>query len=92
MGYCEGYLYYLIKELYSTGILWKIIKHLLSNVSTWEWIKIAGIVSAKIIAAFGTDGAALIANFVLALNSANKLMKKLTNLQDLKALKEKTNI
>lgn len=85
-------IYDLIKELYSTGILWKIIKHLLSNVSTWEWIKIAGIVSAKIIAAFGTDGAALIANFVLALNSANKLMKKLTNLQDLKALKEKTNI
>ena len=41
--------------------------------STWDWIKTAGIVSAMIIAAIATDGAALIAKIVLALNSACEL-------------------
>ena len=84
-------IFYLIKDSYSASILWKIIKGLCSNMSTWDWIKTAGIVTAVIIAAFATDGMALIAKIkiVLALNSAYEFMKKLTNLQDVKVLKAK---
>lgn len=76
----------LIKDSYSASILWKIIKSLCSNMSTWDWIKTAGIVSAMIIAALTTDGAALIAKIVLALNSAYEFIKKLTNLSTLDTL------
>lgn len=79
----------LIKDSYSASILWKIIKGLCSNMSTWDWIKTAGIVSAMIIAALATDGLALIAKIVLALNSAYEFIKKLTNLGELDALKKK---
>ena len=79
----------LIKDSYSAGILWKIIKGLCSNMSTWDWIKTAGIVSAMIIAALATDGLALIAKIVLALNSAYEFIKKLTNLGEFAALKAK---
>ena len=82
-------IFYLIKDSYSASILWKIIKGLCSNMSKWDWIKTAGIVTAMIIAAFATDGLALIAKIVLALNSAYEFMKKLTNLQDMKLLEEK---
>ena len=86
-------IFYLINDIYSysASILWKIIKGLCSNMSTWDWIKTAGIVTAVIIAAFATDGMALIAKIkiVLALNSAYEFMKKLTNLQDVKVLKAK---
>ena len=78
----------LIKDSYSASILWKIIKSLCSNMSTLDWIKTAGIVTAMIVAALATDGAALIAKIVLALNSAYEFIKKLTNLQILKELKQ----
>ena len=76
-------IFVLIKDSYSASILWKIIKSLCSNMSTWDWIKTAGIVTAMIIAAVGTDGVALIAKIVLALNSAYEFIKKLTNLREL---------
>ena len=78
----------LIKDSKSAGILWKIIKGLCSNMSTWDWIKTAGIVSAMIIAAVATDGVALIAKIVLALNSAYEFIKKLANLGQLDSLKK----
>ena len=81
-------IFVLIKDSYSASILWKIIKSLCSNMSTLDWIKTAGIVTAMIIAALATDGAALIAKIVLALNSAYEFIKKLTNLQTLKELKQ----
>ena len=76
----------LIKDSYSAGILWKVIKSLCSNMSTWDWIKTAGIVTAMIIAALATDGAALIAKIVLALNSAYEFIKKLTNMNELESV------
>lgn len=79
-------IFYLIKDSYSAGILWQIIKGLCSNMSTWDWIKTAGIVTAMIIAALATDGAALIAKIVLALNSAYEFIKKLANLNELKTI------
>ena len=78
----------LIKDSYSAGILWKIIKGLCSNMSWWDWTKTGAIVSAMIIAALATDGVALIAKIVLALNSAYEFIKKLTNLGELNALKK----
>ena len=78
----------LIKDSYSSGILWKIIKSLCSNMSTWDWIKTIGIVTAMIIAAIATDGLALIAKIVLALNSAYEFIKKLTNLNELKTVRK----
>ena len=79
----------LIKDIHSAGILWKIIKGLCSNMSWWKWLKTAGTVTAKIVAAFETDGAALIAKIILALNSAYEFIKKLTNLGEIAALKAK---
>ena len=73
----------LIKDSYSASIFWKIIKSLCSNMSTWEWLETAGIVTTMIIAAIATDGVALIAKVVLALNSAYEFIKKLTNLREL---------
>ena len=81
-------IFYLIKESHSASILWKVIKSLCSNMSTLDWIKTAAIVSAEIIAAIFSGGAALIAKVVLALNSAYEFIKKLTNLRTLKELKQ----
>ena len=60
----------MIKDSKAAGILWKIIKGLCSNMSWYDWVKTAGIVSAMIVAAVATDGVALIAKIILALNSA----------------------
>ena len=78
----------LIKDSKAAGILWKIIKGLCSNMSWYDWVKTAGIVTAMIVAAVATDGVALIAKIILALNSAYKFFKKLTNLSELAALKK----
>ena len=78
----------LIIDSYSASILWKIIKSLCSNMSTWDWIKTAGIVTTMIVAALATDGAALIAKIILALNSAYDFINKLTNLSQLKAINQ----
>ena len=81
-------IFHLIKDSYSAGILWNIIKSLCSNMTPWDWGKTAGIVTAMIIAALATDGVALIAKIVLALNSAYEFVKKLTNVDELKTLKK----
>lgn len=81
-------IFYLIKDSYSAGILWQIIKGLCSNMSWWDWTKTAGIVTAMIIAALATDGAALIAKIVLALNSAYEFGKKIKNVVHLSDLKK----
>ena len=53
-----------------------------------DWAKTAGIVTAMIVAALATDGAALIAKIILALNSAYDFINKLTNLSQLKAINQ----
>jgi len=73
-------IFYLIKESYSAGILWEIIKGLCSNMSPWDLIISAGIVSAMIATNLDTDGAALIAKIVLALNFAYEFKKKWSEL------------
>ena len=81
-------IFYLIKDSYSAGILWTIIKSLCSNMSTWDWIKTSGVVTAMIIAALATDGAALIAKIVLALNDAYNFVQKVLNLNQLSSIKK----
>ena len=77
----------LIKDSYADDILWTTIKSLCSQMSTWQWIQTAAVVTAMIIAAIATDGLALIAKIVLALNSAYQFTKKCLNLAELDLLK-----
>ena len=76
----------LIKDIKAGGILWKIIKGLCSNMTWYDWVKTAGIVTAMIVAAVATDGVALVAKIILALNSAYTFFKKFTKLDELAAL------
>ena len=81
-------IFHLIEACFSTGILWEVIESLCSNMSIWDWIQTVVIVTAEIIAAIGTGGASLIAEIILALDSAYEFIKKLTNLRTLKELKQ----
>ena len=74
----------LIKDLYSTGTFWQIIKSLDTNMNLKPWTSC--IITAMIIASLATDGIALIAKIVLALNSASEFINKLTNLTQLEAI------
>ena len=80
-------IFILIKDSYLASILWTIIKGLCSNTSYWDWMKTAGTVTAMIIAAIDTGGAALIAKIVLALDSAYEFCKKIVNLTELDNIK-----
>ena len=77
-----------IKVSNSVGILWQIIKGLCSDMNAWDWMKTSALVSTMIIAALATDGAALIAEIVLALHSAYTFARKVTNLIHLDAMKD----
>ena len=76
-------LFYLLKNTYSLGILWKLIKTLCSEMSWWDWTKAAALITAQLIAAFATDGLALVAKIALALNSAYEFFKKIHNLSSI---------
>lgn len=73
----------LVKDSKSAGILWTIINSLFCNSSKKERIKIYTIV----VTALYTDPAGLIAKIKHALCSANGFLKKLKNLDELKAIK-----
>ena len=77
-------LFYLLKDTYSLGILWNTIKLLCSEMSWWDWTKAAALITAQLVAAFATGGAALIAKIVLALKSAYDFGQKIANLSQLK--------
>ena len=81
-------IFVLIKDSYSAGILWNIIKSLCSNMSWWDWTKTAAMVTAMIVAALATDGAALIAKIILALNSAYEFGKKIANLTQISTVQK----
>jgi len=69
-------------------ILWQIMKGLCSNMSWVDWLKTAAIISATIIAALASGGAALVAKIALAVNSAYEFGKKISNLQELDEIKK----
>lgn len=76
----------LLKETYSFGIFWKVIKIALSEMSWLDRIKTIALIAATIVAAFATDGIALIAKITLSVNDAYNLGKKVINMTTLKAL------
>jgi predicted small integral membrane protein len=69
-----------LKDSYSLGFFWKIIKLIVQNMTTWEKIRAIGEVAVMIVAAFATEGLALIARIALAVDSAVYLAEKITNL------------
>lgn len=81
-------LFYLVKDTYAAGLLWTIIKSLCRNMSWRDWLETAAKVIAMVIAAFATEGAALIAEIVLALVSAIDFAKKIVNVGKLEEIKE----
>ncbi|KAJ8257284.1 hypothetical protein GJAV_G00183950 [Gymnothorax javanicus] len=77
----------LIKESYGAKILWTIIKALCSNMTWYDWAKTAAKVTAMIIAALATDGAALIAEIALIVLNAVDFARKICNVNELEAFK-----
>ena len=77
-----------LKETYSLQIFWKLIKVILQNLSTLENIKAIGEIVLMIVAAFATDGVALIARIVLAVDNAVYLEQKIANLGSFSHLKK----
>ena len=73
-------IFYFLKDSYSLGIFWKIIKLIFQNMSTWEKIRAIAEVALMIVAAFATEGIALIARIALAVDSAVYLAEKIANL------------
>ena len=71
------------------NIIIKIVKGLLSGLSWWKIAKIVAEVTAMLVAAFASGGAALIAKILLALKSAYEFAKKISNLNELDEIRER---
>jgi hypothetical protein len=81
-------IFYFLKDSFPLGIFWKIIKLIFQNMSTWEKIRAMAEVSLMIVAAFATDGIALIARIALAVDSAVYLAEKIANLATFSDMKK----
>lgn len=73
-------IFYFLKDSYSLGMFWKIIKLIFQDMSTWQMIRSIAEVALMIVVAFATEGVALIARIVLAINDAVYLAEKIANL------------
>jgi hypothetical protein len=78
-----------LEESYSLGLFWKIIKLIIQNMSTWEMTKAIAEVAVMIVAAFATEGLALIARIAMTVNDAVYLGEKIANLGTFSDMKEK---
>ena len=81
-------IFYFLKDSYSLGFFWKIIKLIVQNMTTWEKIRAIGELVVMIVAAFATEGVALIARIALAVDSAVYLAEKIVNLITLSDMKK----
>ena len=81
-------IFVLLKDSYAAGILWTIIKSLCREMKWYDWLETAAKVTAMIIAALATEGAALIAKIALIVMSAVDFIRKLANLEKLKEIKQ----
>ncbi|KAJ8046938.1 hypothetical protein HOLleu_05784 [Holothuria leucospilota] len=81
-------LFYLLKDSYSAGIFWNVVKIVCSNMSWFDWVWTSAKVTAMIVAAFATDGAALIAEMALSIMSAVDFARKIANINQLSELKK----
>ena len=81
-------IFILLKDSYAAGILWTIIKSLCKEMKWYDWLETVAKVTAMIIAALFTDGAALIAKIVLVVLSAVDFARKIANLVKLEEIKQ----
>jgi len=81
-------IFILMKESYAAGIVWTIIKSLCREMKWYDWLETAAKVTAMIIAALATEGAALIAKIALVVMSAVDFIRKLANLAKLEEIKQ----
>ena len=81
-------IFFLLKESYAAGILWTIIKSLCKEMKWYDWLETSAKVTAMIIAALATDGAALIAKIALIVLSAVDFARKIANLVNLEQIKQ----
>ena len=81
-------IFILLKDSYAAGILWTIIKSLCTEMKWYEWLETAAKVTAMILAALATDGAALIAKIALIVLSAVDFARKIANLVKLEEIKQ----
>ena len=81
-------IFVLLKASYAAGILWTIIKSLCREMKWYDWLETAAKVTAMIIAALATEGAALIARIALVVMSAVDFIRKLANLEKLREIKQ----
>jgi len=80
-------LFYLIKDSYAAGILWTVIKSLCKEMKWYDWVETSAKISAMIIAALATEGAALIAKIALVILAAIDFARKIANLEQLEKIK-----
>ncbi|XP_061177672.1 uncharacterized protein LOC133186438 [Saccostrea echinata] len=73
----------LVKETNSLGIFWKIIKMAFKEMRWWEYARAIAEITALIIAAFATGGAALVAKIALSVSDAVNITRKVINLAQL---------
>lgn len=74
------------------NIFIQIVKLLVSGMSWWQIVKTVGVITAMIVAAIATDGIALIAKIILALNSAYEFGKKILNLNELDEIRNELRL
>lgn len=64
----------LLLAINAEGFLWMIIKSLFSSMAWWAWMKTSALVSATIALHFGSGGLSFIANIALKVNKAIELI------------------
>ena len=74
------------------NIIIQIVKPLLMGMSWWHIAKSVVVITAMIVAAIASGGAALVAKIVLALNSAYEFGKKIHNLNELDGIRTELQI
>lgn len=78
----------LLRQTYAASILWTIIKSICSNMAWYDWLETAAKVTAMIVAALATEGAALIAEIALVVLSAVDFARKIVNVGHLNKIKQ----
>jgi hypothetical protein len=80
-------IFYFLKDSHSAGIFWKIVKLCIKDMSWWDETRTVLELTGMIVAAFFTDGAALIARFALAVDDAVYVGQKIGNLMAFENMK-----
>jgi hypothetical protein len=80
-------IFYFLKDSHSAGIFWKIVKLCIKDMSWWDETRTVLELTGMVVAAFFTDGAALIARFALAVDDAVYVGQKIGNLMAFENMK-----